>query len=84
MVDIPAQFDHRYQGPVIEFVMSAEEIIAACGHGANVLACSMPGEICVIYLPNVGRGGVGAPMRKLLERWEHARCNGWRGSGTVY
>ncbi len=82
MSELPAIYSHPYDGPVVVHQLPASEIIKACNKGPNVLACSLPplrpGGACIVFLPRIGPGGVGPRMRALLERWENARCNGWK------
>ncbi len=84
----PAIYDHRYSGQLMVHELSSAEIIKACNKGPNVLACSLPpikpDGSCIIFLPRIGPGGVGPRMRALLERWENARCNGWKAEVSVY
>lgn len=82
MIDLPPEkFDHSYEGPVIEQLMSAQEISDCCGID-TAQACMFPpnflGDKCFIYLPWIGPGGVAKRTQDLLRRHEIGHCNGWR------
>lgn len=71
----PAQYVHRYHGPVIERVLPLAEARRACarmGVRADGCAWTRRGR-CYIVIP---RGG---PVRDLnaYRRHEVAHCNGW-------
>ena len=73
----PAQYNHPYDGPVDERVVSAAEVMALCmsiGTSPFAAACSVVGEngTCHIVLPNDGQ----APV-SIYRRHEIAHCNGW-------
>jgi hypothetical protein len=73
----PARYNHPYDGPVDERVMSAAEVPALCmsmGTSPFAAACSVVGEdgTCHIILPNDGQAPVST-----YRRHETAHCNGW-------
>jgi hypothetical protein len=72
----PARYNHPYDGPVDERVMSAAEVPALCmsmGTSPFAAACSVVGDgTCHIILPNDGQ----API-STYRRHEIAHCNGW-------
>lgn len=75
----PPQFDHAYQGPVIEQVMTAAEVERYCN---GDVACTLfkpnfVGDKCFVILPKVGPGGVSQSYQVLLRRHEVGHCNGW-------
>lgn len=83
MIDLPPeQFDHSYEGPVIEQLMPAQDITGYCRVN-TAQACvfglpNFPGDKCFVYLPWIGRGGVAKRTQDLLRRHEVGHCNGWR------
>jgi len=73
----PARYNHPYDGPVDERVMSAAEVPALCmsmGTSPFAAACSLVGDdgTCHIILPNDGQAPVST-----YRRHEIAHCNGW-------
>ena len=73
----PARYNHPYDGPVDERVMSAAKARALCmsmGTSPFAAACSLVGAdgTCHIVLPNNGT----APT-STYRRHETAHCNGW-------
>jgi hypothetical protein len=75
----PAQYVHRFNGPVIERVLPLAEARRACGRmgvWADGCAWTSRGK-CYIVIP---RGG---PVRDLnaYRRHEIAHCNGWGHHG---
>jgi hypothetical protein len=72
----PAQYNHPYNGQVIERVVPEAEVRTICmSMGADLLvrACSQHSNgTCYIVLPNDG----GAPI-ETFRRHEIAHCNGW-------
>lgn len=78
----PAIYDHSYDGPVIETILSLSEIKDFCNAGLDVLACvpfppNFSGDKCFIYLPKVSFK-VSLQDQMLLRRHEIGHCNGWR------
>jgi hypothetical protein len=71
----PAQYTHRFNGPVIERVLPLAEARRACGRmGVWSDACAWTkGGKCYIVIPSNG------PVRDLnaYRRHEIAHCNGW-------
>src|SRR5262249_3691300 len=72
----PAQYDHPYNGPVVERVVPEAEVRSLCmSMGANLggVACSLHSNgTCYIVLPSDER----APAAT-FRRHEIAHCNGW-------
>jgi hypothetical protein len=72
----PAQYNHPYNGQVIERVMPVAEVRTLCmSMGADVLgvACSWQSDnTCYIVLPNDEQAPVAT-----YRRHEIAHCNGW-------
>ena len=66
----PAEFDHLYQGQLIEHVLSYRG-------GKVVSAAFLGGQRCDIFLPNAEDHGIGKARREALRRIEIANCNGW-------
>lgn len=77
----PVQYDHPYDGPVIEIVLPAAEVARRCG-GENIEACTLfrpnfKGDKLFIVLPKVGPGGVSQRQQDVLRRHEIGHGNGW-------
>jgi hypothetical protein len=72
----PAQYNHPYNGQVVEHVMPVAEVRTLCiSMGADVLgvACSWQSDnTCYIVLPNDEQAPVST-----YRRHEIAHCNGW-------
>jgi hypothetical protein len=72
----PEQYDHPYDGQVVERVMPEAEVRSVCmsmGLDLFTVACSWHSAgTCHIVLPNDGQ----API-ELFRRHEIAHCNGW-------
>jgi hypothetical protein len=74
----PVQYDHYYNGPVIEKVMPLDEVRKYCdqiGNGPNADACSgivRQNGACFIVLPSDGFDSIDA-----YRRHELAHFNGW-------
>ncbi len=72
----PEQYNHPYDGPVVERVMPVTEVRALCmsmGAPSSGLACGwVTRDICFIILPSDGQ----APV-PVYRRHEIAHCNGW-------
>ena len=72
----PAQYNHPYDGQVVERVMPLAEVRTLCmskGTPFNTLACSWQSDgTCYIVLPNYRMAPVSA-----FRRHEIAHCNGW-------
>src|SRR5262249_61021550 len=72
----PAQYDHPYNGQVVERVVPAAEVRSLCmSMGANHggVACSLHSNgTCYIVLPS----DEAAPVAT-FRRHEIAHCNGW-------
>jgi hypothetical protein len=73
----PVQYNHPYDGPVDEHVMSTAEVRSQCvsmGTSPFIAACSLVSDdgTCHIILPNDGQ----APT-STYRRHETAHCNGW-------
>jgi hypothetical protein len=71
-----AQYNHPYNGQVIERVMPEAEVRSVClsmGLDLLTVACSSQGNgTCYILLPNDGQASVST-----YRRHEIAHCNGW-------
>jgi hypothetical protein len=78
----PARFDRMPSGRVVVFEDTVQAVRERCrdlGAGDDAAACARPlpfGD-CVVVLPKVGVGGVGAATQVALLRHEHGHCNGW-------
>lgn len=76
----PSEFDYPYLGQYLEQRLSWEELNKICGY--NTLACMkdtfIKNNICVIFMPLIGKGGVSQRTYELLKSHENAHCNGWR------
>jgi hypothetical protein len=72
----PAQYNHPYDGPVVERVMPVAEVRALCtsqGASSRGVACSWVSDgTCYIVLPNDEQASVST-----YRRHEIAHCNGW-------
>ena len=72
----PAQYNHPYNGPVVERVVPAAEVRTLClSMGSDLLAtaCSLHSNgTCYIVVPSDGK----APVSN-YRRHEIAHCNGW-------
>jgi hypothetical protein len=72
----PAQYNHPYNGQVVERVMPETEVRSVCmsmGLDLLTVACSWySAGTCYIVLPNDGQ----APIAT-FRRHEIAHCNGW-------
>jgi hypothetical protein len=75
-VEPPAQYNHPYQGLVVERVMPVGEVRALCtsqGASPRGVACSWVSDgACYIVLPNDEQAPVST-----YRRHETAHCNGW-------
>ena len=65
---IPKQYLHRPLVPVIEKVLTADEILSLCP-GAYACTFRLPNGGCLVYLPKANQA--------VLRRHELAHCNGW-------
>lgn len=78
----PPAFDHPYDGPKLVIELPTSRVIAVCGRGPNVLACSWPplrpGMLCTVFVSVVAPSGVSSRTRAVLDRHELGHCNGWR------
>jgi hypothetical protein len=78
----PEQYNHPYDGPVVERVMSEADVKPLCtsmGASPSGVACSwQSGGTCYIVLPNdyVLPNDQVAPV-SIFRRHEIAHCNGW-------
>jgi len=72
----PAQYNHPYNGQVIERVMPEAQVRSVCmsmGVDLFATACSWHSAgACYIVIPNDGQGPVSA-----YRQHEIAHCNGW-------
>jgi hypothetical protein len=72
----PAQYNHPYDGPVVERVMPVAEVRALCtsqGASPRGVACSWVSDgTCYIVLPSDEQAPVST-----YRRHETAHCNGW-------
>src|SRR6516164_7236368 len=72
----PAQYDHPYDGPVVERVIPVAEVRALCtsqGASPRSVACSWVSDrTCYIVLPSDEQAPVST-----YSRHESAHCNGW-------
>jgi hypothetical protein len=72
----PAQYNHPYDGPVVERVMPVAEVRALCtsqGASPRSVACSWVNDgTCYIVLPSDEQAPVST-----YRRHETAHCNGW-------
>jgi hypothetical protein len=72
----PVQYNHPYDGPVVERVMPVAEVRALCtsvGASGPFVACAWVSHgVCHIVLPN----DEPAPV-STYRRHEIAHCNGW-------
>jgi hypothetical protein len=72
----PAQYNHPYDGPVVERVMHVAEVRTLCrsvGASGSLVACAwVSNGTCNIVLPN----DEPAPV-STYRRHEIAHCNGW-------
>ena len=72
----PAQYNHSYDGPVVEHVMPVAEVRALCrsqGASPRGVACSWVSDgTCHLVLPNDERVPIST-----YRRHETAHCNGW-------
>jgi hypothetical protein len=72
----PAQYNHPYNGQVVERVVPEAEVRSLCmamGLDLLTVACSWrSNNVCHIVLPNDGQ----API-ETFRRHEIAHCNGW-------
>jgi hypothetical protein len=75
-IEPPAQYNHPYDGPVVERVMPMAEARALCtsqGASPRGVACSWVSDgICYIVLPSDEQAPVST-----YRRHETAHCNGW-------
>lgn len=65
---IPNIYNHRPSVPIIERVLTADEILLLCP-GAYACTFQLPNGGCLIYLPRLNQ--------QALRRHEWAHCNGW-------
>jgi len=76
VLEPPAQYNHPYNGPIVERVMPVAEVRALCtskGASAKGVACSWVSDgTCYIVLPNDEQAPVST-----YRRHETAHCNGW-------
>jgi hypothetical protein len=75
----PVEFDHPYDGPVIERVLSLEDARQLCESLGNGLVdgCAVirtQDRTCIIVVPLDGPD----PIIAHYEQHEIAHCNGWR------
>src|SRR6516162_11185906 len=72
----PAQYNHPYDGQVVERVMPLAQVRSVCmsmGVDLFATACSWHSAgACYIVIPNDGQGPVSA-----YRQHEIAHCNGW-------
>jgi hypothetical protein len=72
----PAQYNHPYNGQVVERVMPEAQVRSVCmsmGLDLGAVACSLHSNgTCYIVLPNDGLVSVST-----FRRHEIAHCNGW-------
>ena len=72
----PAQYNHPYDGPVVELVMPVAEVRALCasqGASPRGVACSWVSDgTCYIVLPSDEQVPIST-----YRRHETAHCNGW-------
>jgi hypothetical protein len=75
-VEPPAQYNHPYDGPVVERVMPVAEVRALCtsqGASPRGVACSwVSNGTCYMVLPSDEQAPVST-----YRRHETAHCNGW-------
>jgi hypothetical protein len=75
-IEPPAQYNHPYNGPVVERVLPEAEVRTLCmsaGTDLFATACSWRSNgTCYIVLPKDGR----VPVAN-FRRHEIAHCNGW-------
>ncbi len=71
----PANYDHPYNGHVVEHRLSNDAAAMACARiGVSGASCMIkPTGACVIYIPT----GYGKEMTAYYKRHEVAHCNGW-------
>lgn len=83
ILEPPPQYVHAYTGPLAVFELPAIEVERRCADlgKAHAQACSWPpiapGGQCSVWLPIVGRGGVGKRTQDALRRHEISHCAGW-------
>ena len=72
----PAQYNHPYDGPIVERVIPLAEVRALCtsqGASPKSVACSWVSDgTCYLVLPNDEQAPVST-----YRRHETAHCNGW-------
>jgi len=72
----PAQYNHAYNGQVVERVMPEAEVRSVCmsmGTDLFAVACSWQiNDTCYVVIPNDGQAPVDT-----YRRHEIAHCNGW-------
>jgi hypothetical protein len=69
----PDKYNHLYNGPVVEYVISLAEVRDICGYDG--VACSWLADgTCYRVLPS---GGPGLASVSVYRRHETAHCNGW-------
>jgi hypothetical protein len=72
----PAQYNHAYNGQVVERVMPETEVRSVCmsmGLDSLTVACSwQSNDTCYVVIPNDGQAPVDT-----YRRHEIAYCNGW-------
>jgi hypothetical protein len=72
----PAQYNHAYNGQVVERVMPETEVRSVCmlmGLDFLTVACSwQSNDTCYVVIPNDGQAPVDT-----YRRHEIAHCNGW-------
>lgn len=89
MIDLlmpPARYDVPYTGPLIEHVLTLEQIDKICSgmgvrksQGQVIFGCARGTETpCVIYIPKIA-GYITAEDQAKVRRHELAHCNGWPG-----
>jgi hypothetical protein len=71
----PANYDHSFDGQVVEHRLSNEAAAMACARiGVSGASCMIKsGATCVIYIPT----GYGKAMTAYYNKHEVAHCNGW-------
>ncbi len=78
MFDLPPpQFDHDFDGRVVEQRLSAQQVEEACGRGYVACAIILAPDYCLIATPIVGAGGVSQASYEIFRRHEIGHCNGW-------
>jgi hypothetical protein len=72
----PLQYDHAYNGPVIEQRLSALEVFFLC-HGPTTACSWVSKRVCHIVFSNSEKDDRAIA---LIRRHETAHCNGWPAS----